>query len=268
VETRAQNLPDLPAWMARLQVGFLPAMLIAALAAALVAFLIAIPLMRLSGHYVSVATLGFLVIVHIVLINWTRFTRGARTFSGVPPHTTIWWVYGWLALSVYAVWRIVRSPFGRAMMAVRENQIAAQAVGVNVLGSRTLAFVVSAFLTGIAGALWAHQVTSFSPAAFYFTQTFNIIIMLVVGGMGSISGSILGTVLVTLLSEILRNAELGVRIGPLQLPPLYGLAQIVLAVAFVLVVTFRRAGLLGNREIDLARLFARRRRRGEGGRAP
>ncbi len=267
VQTRAQNLPDVPAWMAHLQLGFLPATLIAAAVAALVALLIGVPLMRLSGHYVSVATLGFLVIVHVVLINWTRFTRGARTFSGVLPYTTIWWVYGWLALTVYVVWRIVRSPFGRAMMAVRENQIAAQAVGVNVLRARILAFVVSAFLTGVAGALWAHQVTSFSPAAFYFTQTFNIIIMLVVGGMGSISGSILGTVLVTLLSELLRNAELGVRIGGLQLPPLYGLAQIVLAVAFVLVVTFRRTGLMGNREIDLTRLLGRRRPGGEGGAA-
>jgi len=258
LDTKAQNLPDLPSWMAHLQIGFLPAMLAAALIAALIALLIGIPLMRLSGHYVSVATLGFLVIVHIVLINWTQFTRGARTFSGVPPHTTIWWVYGWLAASLYIVWRIVRSPYGRAMLAVRENEIAAQAIGVNVLRSRILAFVVSAFLTAIAGALWAHQVTSFSPAAFYFTQTFNIIIMLVVGGMGSISGSVLGTVLVTLLSELLRNAELGIRIGPLQVPPLYGLSQIVLAVVFVLVITVRRTGLMGNRGIDFARLFARR----------
>lgn len=82
VETKAQNLPDLPSWLAHVQTGFFPAMLIAGLAAALIAFLIGIPLMRLSGHYVSVATLGFLVIVRVVLVNWTQFTRGARTFSG------------------------------------------------------------------------------------------------------------------------------------------------------------------------------------------
>ena len=249
IETKAQNLPDLPAWLAHVQMGFFPAMLIAGILAALIALLIGIPLMRLSGHYVSVATLGFLVIVRIVLVNWTQFTRGARTFSGVSPLTTIWWVYGWLAVTIYLVWRIVRSPYGRAMLAVRENVIAAQATGVNVLGSRLIAFVASAFLTAIAGALWAHEVTSFSPAAFYFTQTFNIIIMLVVGGMGSITGSVVGTVLVTLLSELLRNAELGIHIGPLAIPPLYGLSQIVLAVVFVLVVTFRRKGLMGDREI-------------------
>jgi branched-chain amino acid transport system permease protein len=162
-------------------------------------------------------------------------------------------------LAIYTVWRVVRSPYGRAMVAVRENEIAAQAVGVNILRSRILAFVISAFLTAVAGGLWAHMVTSFSPAAFYFTQTFNIIIMLVVGGVGSISGSVLGTVLVTLLSEVLRNAELGVRLGALRIPPLYGLSQIVLAIAFVLVVIFRRKGLMGDREIDWRRLFRRRR---------
>ena len=256
--TKAQNLPDLPAWLAHVQMGFLPAMLIGALLSAIVALLIGIPLMRLSGHYVSVATLGFLVIVRIILVNWTQFTRGARTFSGVPSYTTIWWVYGWLVITIYAVWRIVHSPYGRAMLAVRENEIAAQAIGVNVLRSRILAFVVSAFLTAIAGALWAHKVTSFSPASFYFAQTFSIIIMLVVGGVGSISGSVLGTVLVTLLSEVLRNAELGLHVGPVQLPPLYGLSQIVLAVAFVLVVIFSRKGLMGDREIDWRRLVLRR----------
>jgi branched-chain amino acid transport system permease protein len=261
LDTRAQNLPDLPAWLAHAHVGFLPAMLIAAAIAAAIAFLIGIPLMRLSGHYVSVATLGFLVIVHVVLINWTRFTRGARTFSGVSPFTTIWWVYGWMAATLYVVWRIVRSPYGRAMLAVRENVIAAQTTGVNVRGSRLIAFVASAFLTAIAGALWAHEVTSFSPAAFYFTQTFNIIIMLVVGGMGSITGSVVGTVLVTLLSELLRNAELGLHIGPLAIPPLYGLSQIVLAVVFVLVVTFRRKGLMGDREISWQWLLRPRRGR-------
>ena len=256
VGTKAQYLPDLPPWLASLQVGFLPAVLAGGLLAASIALLIGIPLMRLSGHYVAVATLGFLVIVHIVLINWTELTRGARTFSGVVSHTTLWWVAAWLVVTVYVVWRIVRSPYGRAMVAVRENEIAAQAIGVNVRRSRILAFVVSAFLTAVGGALWAHHITSFSPAAFYFAQTFNLIIMLVIGGMGSITGSVLGTLLVTLLSEVLRNAELGVHLGPIELPPLYGLSQILLAVVFVLVILFRRKGLMGDRELDLARLIA------------
>jgi len=255
VETKAQNLPDLPDWLAHIQMSFLPALLIAALMAAVIAFLIGIPLMRLSGHFVSVATLGFLVVVHIVLINWTEFTRGARTFSGVLQYTNLWWVYIWVLITIYIVWRVVRSPYGRALLAVRENEIAAQAVGVNLLNSRQLAFVVSAFLTAIGGGLLAHYLTSFSPATFYFTMTFNIIIMLVLGGIGSISGSVVGAVLFTVLSELLRNAELGITIGNLRIPPVYGLSQIILAIIFILIVTFRRKGLMGDREIDWGRLF-------------
>jgi branched-chain amino acid transport system permease protein len=255
LEAKSQNLPDLPGWLARLQLDFLPAVLAGGLLAAVVALVIGIPLMRLSGHYVAVATLGLLVIVHIALINWVELTRGARTFSGVTPYTTLGWVSAWLVVTVYLVWRIVRSPFGRAMMAVRENEIAAQAIGINVLRARILAFVVSAFLTAVGGALYAHHLTSFSPAAFYFPQTFNIIIMLVIGGMGSISGSVLGTLLVTLLSEVLRNAELGIRLGPIQLPPLYGLSQILLAVVFVSVILFRRKGLMGDHELEIGRWF-------------
>ncbi len=255
LETKSENLPDLPSWMAHVQFGFLPALLTAGILAAIVAWLIGIPLMRLSGHYVSVATLGFLVIVHIVLINWTQFTRGARTFSGVLQYTTLWWVYVWVLITIYVVWRVVHSPYGRRLLAVREDGIAARVVGINILNARLLAFVVSAFLTAVGGGLMAHFLTSFSPATFYFTATFNYIIMLVVGGMGSISGSVLGTVLVTVLSEVLRNAENGIHFGTLRLPPLYGISQIILAVAFVLIVALRRQGLMGDREINWARLL-------------
>jgi branched-chain amino acid transport system permease protein len=167
-------------------------------------------------------------------------------------------VYGWLAVTVYLVWRVVRSPYGRAMIAVRDNEIAAQAIGINVLRARILAFVMSAFLTAVAGGLWAHHLTSFSPAALYFAQTFNLIIMLVVGGMGSITGSVLGTLLVTVLSEGLRNAELGIDLGFVQLPPLYGLSQIALAIVFVAVIVFRRRGLMGDREIGFGWLLTSR----------
>lgn len=151
LETKSENLPDLPVWLAHVQFGFLPALLIAGVLAAIVAWLIGIPLMRLSGHYVSVATLGFLVIVHIVLINWTQFTRGARTFSGVLQYTTLWWVYAWLLITIYVVWRVVNSPYGRMLLAVREDSIAAKVVGINILRARLLAFVISAFLTAVGG---------------------------------------------------------------------------------------------------------------------
>ncbi len=224
----------------------------------LVAFVVGLSLMRLKGAYVSVATLGFLVIVQVVLVNWDPVTRGARTFAGVPPHTTLWKVWGWAALTVYVVWRIGRSPFGRDMRASRDNEIAAHSLGVSVVRSRLLAFCVSAFFTGVAGSLWAHFITSFSPKSFYFTQTFSIITMLVIGGMGSVSGSVVGVFLITVLSELLRNAERGLSLGFLRIPPVYGASQILMAVIFVLVIVFRPQGPAGRPRDRHRRTIARR----------
>jgi len=257
VTLKAVNLPTLPGWLSHLALPFLPATLIGGALAMLVAFLVGLSLMRLKGAYVSVATLGFMVIVQVILVNWDQVTRGARTFAGVPPHSTIWNVWIWAALTVYLVWRIGRSPFGRDMRAVRDNEIAARSLGISVIRSRLLAFCISAFLTGVAGALWAHFITSFSPKSFFFTQAFSIITMLVIGGLGSVSGSVIGVFLVTVLSELLRNAERGLDIGSVHIPPLYGASQVLMAILFILIIVFRPAGLMGGREIDLSRIFRR-----------
>jgi len=213
--------------------------------------------MRLSGPYVSVATMGFLVIVQVVLINWDSMTRGGRTFSGVPPYTTLWWTWGWAILTVYVIWRLARSSYGRRMMAIRDNEIAAQSLGINVLRSRLVAFCVSAFFTAVAGSLWAHFIMSFSPRSFYFAETFSVITMLVLGGMGSLSGSIVGAVSITALSEILRNAERGMTLGSVHIPPVYGASQILMAIIFILVIIFWPKGLFGNREINFNALWSR-----------
>lgn len=238
ISTKAAMLPDLPKWIAHMQLGFLPALLVAGTLAAIIAFLVGIPLMRLSGNYVAVATLGFLVIVHVVLINWTQFTRGARTFSGVTQYTNVWWVYIWILITIYVIWRIIHSNYGRALIAVREDTIAAQTVGISILKTRLLAFTVSAFLTGVSGGLMAHFLTSFSPATFYFVPTFDYIIMLIIGGMGSIPGAVMGATVVTLLTELLRNFE--------QQIHLYGLSQIILAVILILTIIFYPKGLMGS----------------------
>jgi branched-chain amino acid transport system permease protein len=253
---KQEYLPNLPNWLAGAHfdfrlgpfpLGFLIATLIAALLVSSVALLVGLVLMRLSGHFVAVATLGFLVIVRVVLFNADNFTRGSRTFSNVTPYTNLWWVWGWALITIYVVWRIKRSSLGRAMFAQREDRWAAQSIGIDVMTPRLMAFVVSAFFTAVAGSLYAHFITSFSPTVFYFDLTFKVITMLVVGGMGSVSGSIVGTALIVGLAEVLRRIE-----DPSQL---YGMSGIVLAVLFILIIIFRREGLLGQREIALDRLF-------------
>jgi branched-chain amino acid transport system permease protein len=215
--------------------------------------------MRLSGHFVAVATLGFLVIVRVVLFNADAFTRGSRTFSNVTAYTNLWWIAAWALLVVCVVWRIKRSSYGRDMFAQREDRVAAQAVGIRVMEPRLLAFVIGAFFSAAAGSLYAHFITSFSPTVFYFDLTFRVVTMLVIGGMGSVSGSILGAIFIVGLGEALRRVE--------DATLLYGLSSIVLAVIFIAVIILRPAGLLGQREVPLDRLFDptwwRRRRDGQ-----
>jgi branched-chain amino acid transport system permease protein len=257
ISLKEVNLPDLPGWLAKVELSFLPATLIGGLLAIVVAFLVGLSLMRLSGPYVSVATMGFLVIVQVILINWDVMTRGSRTFSGVPALTDQWWVWGWVIGVVYVVWRLKNSSFGRRMMAGRDDEIAARSLGISVYHSRLFAFCVSAFFTAVGGALWAHFIMSFSPKSFYFAETFNVITMLVIGGMGSVSGSIIGVVSITALSEILRNAERGLNLGFIQIPPVYGASQILIAIIFILVIIYRPTGLMGSNEISFNRLWSR-----------
>ncbi|MBC7812303.1 MAG: branched-chain amino acid ABC transporter permease [Burkholderiales bacterium] len=267
-----EELLNLPGWLATIHLdftvgsfplGFLTATLIAGLIASLLAVVVGAVLMRLSGHFVAVATLGFLVIVRVVLINADDFTRGARTFSNVTPYTDLWWVYGWAAVTLYTIWRIKFSAYGRAMFAQREDVAAARSVGIVIMRSRLFAFVVSAFFTAVAGSLWGHFITSFSPNAFYFDLTFRVITMLVVGGMGSVSGSVVGPVLITALAEALRRLE--------DYNQLYGISGISLALLFLIIIIFRPNGLMGSREFDVEWLGQRvlralsfgRRREGE-----
>jgi branched-chain amino acid transport system permease protein len=257
-------LPGLPSWLANLdttgwhpQAALLFACLASGIVAAAIGALVGAPLMRLSGNYVAVATMGFLIIVHSILVNWDEVTRGARGLSQIPTSTNPWVAYIWLAVAVYVALRLRNSPYGRAMIASRENLIAARGVGVSVLRTRLLAFVVSAFLTGVAGSLLAHQIGTVAPSTFYFATTFTVIIMVVLGGMGSISGAVIGAIIMTITPEILRPIEGGFTLGPLQFGALYGISNIILAIAFILIMIFRPQGLFGERELSLT-LFGRR----------
>ncbi|MBA3875091.1 MAG: branched-chain amino acid ABC transporter permease [Anaerolineae bacterium] len=252
-------LPNLPKWLATMHfdtmvgpfpLGFLLATLVAGIIVMIVAFLVGGVLMRLSGSFVSVATLGFLVIVRVILINSNDITRGSRTFSNVTSYTDMWWVYVWVIIALYVVWRIKFSAYGRAMFAQREDTAAAESVGIVIMRPRLLAFVISAFFTAVAGALWAHFLTSFSPNAFYFDITFRVITMLVVGGMGSVTGSVLGPITITVIAEVLRRFEDSTR--------LYGISQITLALLFIFIIIFRPGGLMGERELDFGWFWRRK----------
>lgn len=243
-------LPHLPEWLAGIGMPFLPALVLALVVVALVAVLIGIPVARLGGSSASIATLGFLVIVHVVLVASTDFTRGSQTFFGIPRAVNLWVALPF-AIAAIAVARLYRdSSAGLKLRASREDEIASTAVGVNVKLHRFFAWVLGALLAGAAGALLAHFLGAFSPKDFYFNLTFMLLAMLILGGITTVSGAVGGAAVIMLIVELLRKLEGGVDLGFLKLPTVFGLTDIGIGVAILVVMYRLQDGLFGVRELD------------------
>ena len=237
---KAMFLPDLPAWLAGLEWSFLPAMLAGGILAAVVAFIVGVPVLRLKGHYLAVATMGFLIIVQVLITNMDTVTRGPLGLNGLAALTNLWWVYLWVVVTVYVSWKIKFSSYGRSMLAMRENELAAQCLGVPLARTRIVAFIIGAFFAGLSGGLWAHLVTAITPTSFSIIMAFNLVVMVVIGGTGSITGSISGAVILTAMTEVFRPIEEAVE--------LYGLSEIIMALGLILILIFRPEGIFGSGE--------------------
>lgn len=242
------QLAEAPAWLQDLVLPFPIATVLGGLLAAAVALPVGLVVLRLRGHYLAVATIGLLVVVQGIAINWQSVTRGARGLSGLEQATNVWWAFGWATLTVFVVWRMAYSPFGRAMVAVRDDALAAASRGVKVFRTRLTAFVVSAFFAGVGGALLAHQITAVNANTYSFDVTFLIVIMLVIGGMGSVTGSVVGATIMTVVPVILRDIERDL--------DLVGASQLVIAGALIAFMIFRRQGLLGTHELRPSTWFS------------
>jgi branched-chain amino acid transport system permease protein len=233
----------------QVQVPFILALLGGAAIAALVAAVVGFPLVRLSGAGAVISTFALLVIVHVVLIHWSEVTNGPRIIFGIEQFTTLWTttVCGLLTI-VVAHW-FKETSLGLKLRASREDEHAAASIGINIVIMRWVAFILSAFVTGVAGGLWAHFITIFSPLAFYLTQTFLIVMMLIVGGMGSVSGAVVGTIVVTAIFEGLRGVENAVNISGFLPGTLAGLTEVFLSTAMIVILILRPAGITGGQEL-------------------
>lgn len=245
---RKGMLSDLPEWMAQVELSLLPSVLLAGVAGAGAALLVGFPVLRLRGHYLAVATLGLIVIVQSLATNWDGITRGGAGLNGVPRLTTIWWAFGLLVAVVATAWRIKFSSLGRAMMATRENELAAECSGIRTVRVRMLGFVIGAIIAAMSGAMMVHLIGVVTPRSYSVLLAFNLVVMVVIGGQGSIVGALVAAAAITILSESLRPLE--------ETAELYGLSQVIVALALILVLYFRPQGLLGSGEPRfLRRLF-------------
>lgn len=182
---------------------FLGALLLGGLIAAIAGFLIGLPSLRLKGDYLALITLGFAEIIRVIFQN-TPALGGAIGLNGMPPLTTFAWTYGWTAVTVFTVSCLINSTYGRGFLAVRDNEIAAAAAGLNATRYKVVAFTLGAFFAGIAGGLFAHLKLAIDPRGFDFFRSVEIVVMVILGGMGNTLGVILAAALLTLLPEVLR----------------------------------------------------------------
>ena len=185
------------------QALFLGALLVGGLTAALAGFLIGLPSLRLKGDYLALITLGFAEIIRVVFQN-TPALGGAIGLNGMPPLTSIGWTFGWVAVTVFTASCLINSTYGRGFLAVRDNEIAASAAGLNPTRYKVVAFTLGAFFAGVAGGLFAHLKLAIDPRGFDFFRSVEIVVMVILGGMGNTLGVILAATLLTLLPEVLR----------------------------------------------------------------
>ncbi len=248
-QAKAMALRNLYSFLVPVQVPFVVAVIIGGIMAALVAALVGYPLMRLSGAAAVIATFALLIIVHTVLINWSEVTNGPRTLFGLEAYTTLWVsVASGILFLILALW-FKETRLGLQLRASREDEAAAASIGINIVWVRWIAFVLAAFVTGVAGALWAHFITSFSPLAFYLPQTFLIISMAIIGGSASVSGAVVGAVAVTAIFEGVRGIENAINISTVFPFTVSGLTEVCLSIAMILILILRPSGILGSREL-------------------
>jgi len=182
---------------------FVGALLAGGLMASFFGLLVGIPSLRLKGDYLAITTLGFGEIIRVLIQNMD-FLGAARGFSGVPKLANFFWVYAIVAILIFFLHNLIKSTYGKGFLAVRDDEIAAEATGISATRLKVVAFITGAFFAGIAGGLYAHFVTYINPSQFGFLRSFEIVVMVVVGGMGSIPGVILAAILLTVLPEALR----------------------------------------------------------------
>ena len=229
--------------------AFFGAMVLGALISGAVALLVGIPTLRLKGDYLAVATLGVSEIIRIFIINGGSLTNGAAGILGIPNFTTWQMVYLFVIITTIATLNFLRSPIGRSTLSVREDEIAAESVGVNTTKIKIIAFVFGAITASIAGSLQAGFIGSVVPKDYTFINSINVLIIVVFGGLGSITGTIVSAIVLGILNMLLQDVA--------------SVRMIIYALALVLVMIFRPGGLLGTWELSLSRFFKKSKKEGQ-----
>lgn len=218
---------------------FLLGLIVGGCVAALVGVIIGLPSLKLKGDYLAIVTLAFGEIVRAIL-RLIQPIGGARGMIGIPNYSNLAWIMFFVALTLWLLRNLIHSPFGRAFIAIRDNEIAADAMGINTTRYKITSFCISAFIAGVAGGLYAHVLSFIQPDSFSFTKSSDFLVYLYAGGSGSLTGSILGAALLTILPEVLRF--------------LADWRLAVYAAVLVVVMLYRSEGLCGGKEVPFLKI--------------
>ena len=242
-------VPIAPA-LAHIEWPIFPALIAAGMMAALFGLLVGIPALRLRDDYLAIATLGFAEIIRIVVTNTVSITNGSLGLKNIPSINSIWVYWGTAILTLLVLKRIINSSWGYAFRAIRDNEIAAEAMGISIFKHKLISFSIGAFFAGIAGALMGFLITSVDPTMFRFLFTFQILLIVVLGGMGSLTGSVISAIVITIMMEVLRFVEQPINILGLNIPGLSGMRMVIFSILLLMVILFYRQGLMGTKEFN------------------
>lgn len=218
--------------------GFILGVFAGAVAAALIGGLVGLPTLRLRGDYLAIATLGMSEIIRIVFLNLDNITNGAAGLQDIPQFANWKWLFIYTAGTVLIISNYIRSSHGRACISIREDEIAAEAMGINSTKYKVIAFTIGAFFAGIAGALYATTFNFIDPKIFSFSKSIDILVIVVLGGLGSVSGSIIAAILLGVITTYLQSFA--------------NIQMILYSVLLIIIMIFRPQGLMGSKEVSLS----------------
>ncbi len=248
-------MSPMPAFLESAHLPFIVALVLGGLLAAACAYIIGFPVLRLRGDYLAIATLGFSEIIRVILQNMQNITNGPLGINKIPNHVSMWMAFGVLAIITIFMLVMMKTSYGRALKAIREDEVAAEAMGVNLFKHKMLAFVLSGFIAGIAGGLLGSLVGAIDPTQFKFTFAYTLLLMVVLGGQGSVSGSIVGAFIITCAQEILRFVDEPINFGFIHYPGIEGMRMVVFSVMLMCIILFWSRGIFGNKEFSWSGLL-------------
>jgi branched-chain amino acid transport system permease protein len=236
---------------------FVVALLAGGFLAALLGFLTGFPVFRTRGDYLAIVTLGFGEVVVVIATNAQSVTNGPLGLKAIEDFTNLWWAWGAAVITIFVISRLVHSSYGLALKAIKYDEAAAESIGINTFWHKMMSFTFSAFFAGIGGGLLAHLITTISPTLFTFFLTFNILIMIVLGGLGSTTGAVIAAVLITWGGEALRFVEEPMTFGSLEIPGIPGMRMVLFSFLLIIMMIFARRGLMGSAEFSWDWVFTK-----------